>query len=152
MPMSKRMKSALVVFIGLAIAFVVVGVFDYTHDYVGNRFKEAMESGRYEEGQTFSLDAFMEFYDWDSVCVALPGDQRSFRTRAGTAYKRKATVGQTWSLVFVKQDFVVAEIPFDRSVLAYPNDLEEYCFARWQAVFSIARGEDGIPRLTLPGP
>lgn len=151
MPMSKRMKSALVVFLGLAIAFVAVGVFDYTHDYVGDRFKDAMESGRFEEGQTFSLDAFMEFYDWDSVCVVVPGDQRPFKTRAGTTYKRRATTSQEWSLIFVKQGFVVAEIPFERAFLAYPNDLEEHCFMRWNAVFSIVRGDDGVLRLTHPG-
>ena len=149
--MHKRIKSALVVFIGLAVAFVVVAVFDYTDSYVGDRFRRAVEAYRVDKGEAFSLDAFMEYYDWDSVCAVPTGSEETFRTRAGTTYRHKAVSGQVWSLVFVKESYVIAEIPIERSFLAYPNDLEEHCFDRWHAVFRIGKDTDGTLRLEYAG-
>jgi hypothetical protein len=149
--MKKRTKGALVVFIGLAIAFIVVGLFDYTDSYVGDRFRRAVEAYRTDKGESFSLDAFMEYYDWDSVCVVPTGSERTFQTRAGMTYRHKAVSGQVWSLVFIKENYVVAEIPLERSFLAYPNNLEEYCFDRWQAMFRILKETDGKLRLDYVG-
>lgn len=149
--MKKRTKSALVVFVGLALAFVVVGVFDYTDKYVGDRFRRAVKAYRVDRGETFSLDAFMEYYDWDSVCAVPTGSPETFRTRAGTTYRHKAVSGQVWSLVFIKEDYVIAEIPIKRSFLAYPNNLEDHCFDRWHAMFRIGKEPDGMLRLEYAG-
>ena len=149
--MNKRTKSALVVLAGLAVAFIVVGVFDYTDRYVGDRFRQAVDAYRADSAETFSLDAFMEYYDWDSVCVVPSGSERTFRTRIGMTYRHKAVSGQVWSLVFIQKTYVVAEIPIERSFLAYPNNLEEKCFDRWHAVFRILKGTDGKLRLDYAG-
>ncbi|MBG0790330.1 MAG: hypothetical protein H0S80_07535 [Desulfovibrionaceae bacterium] len=149
--MNKRTKSAVVVFIGLTLAFAAVAIFDYTDNYVGDRFRRAVESHDTDGGETFSLDAFMEYYDWDSVCAVPTGSGETFRTRTGAAYRHKAVSGQVWSLVFVKEDYVVAEIPIERSFLAYPNNLDTHCFDRWRAVFRILRDADGGLRLDYAG-
>lgn len=149
--MHKRTKSALVVSVGLAIAFTVVAVFDYTDNYVGDRFRRAVEAYRTDQGKSFSLDAFMTYYDWDSVCLVPNGSARTFKTRTGMTYEHQAVSGQVWSMVFIKEGFVVAEIPMKRSFLAYPNGLEETCFDRWHAVFRILKDSGGRLRLDYAG-
>lgn len=149
--MHKRTKGALVVSIGLAIAFMVVGVFDYTDNYVGDRFRRAVEGYRADKGKSFCLGSFMGYYDWDSVCVVPAGSEQTFLTRAGTTYRHKAVSGQVWSLVFIRETYVVAEIPIERSFLAYPNDLEENCFDRMHAVFRILKEPGGRLRLEYIG-
>lgn len=146
--MHKRIKSALGVFIFMVVAFLVVGVFDYTDDYVADRFHEAVEKQRDSLGETFSLDGFLQYYDWDEVCVVTPGSDQVFKTRAGTTYKHQATSGQAWSLVFVKGDHVEAEITVEPSFLGYPSGLKNHCFDRWAAVFSVVEDEGGRLRLS----
>lgn len=132
----------------MAVAFSVVGVFDYTDNYVADRFVEAVERQRDSLGETFSLDAFMEYYDWDRVCIVTPDSEQTFRTRTGTTYTHSATTGQTWSLIFIKGNHVEAEVNLERSFLAYPNGLGKPCFERWAAVFSLEVDDDGMLRLS----
>jgi len=130
-------KSAIVVFLFMAISFAVVMSFDYTDEYVSDRFKKAVEAGQYVRGEGFSLDGFLQYYDWDEVCVVLPGSTRDFRNRLGLAYEHAADEDSVWSLVFIRKDYVVAEIAIDRGFLELPLGLDESCFDRWSAIVSI---------------
>lgn len=135
--MQKRAKNAIAVTVGLVIAFAVVFSFDYTDSYVSDRFHKAVESGQYVKGEGFSLDAFLQYYDWDTVCVTVPYCEHDFKNRLGLPYEHAAVGDTLWSLVFVKDDYVVAEIPIERRFIEFPLDLEENCFDRWSAIISI---------------
>jgi hypothetical protein len=146
-----RTKSALVVIVGLALAFAVVLSFDYTDRYVSDRFHKAIRNTPAGTGESFSLDALMEYYDWDSVCVVLPGSDHGFTTLMGRDYEHQATDIASWSLVFIKERAVTAEIAIDRSFLEYPKNLEEDCFDRWGAVFHLNRDEKGQLHFVFSG-
>lgn len=152
--MQKRFKSAITVFLFLAIAFAAVFLFDYTDTYVSDRFHKALASEQYVKGDPFSLDAFLEYYDWDTVCVALPFSEHEFQTRLGRHYTHGAQDHDHWSLVFVKEDYVIAEIVVDRAVLEYPNNLVDTCFNRWSAIVSVDDNEEATDadlRLSFTG-
>jgi len=145
--MQMRIKSALVVFAGAVVTFAVMFAFDYTDRYVSDRFHEAVRNAQPDSDKKFSLDAFMEYYDWDSVCLVLPETEHAFSTRFGRDYVPKASGADVWSLVLIKDKVVEAEILIERSFLDYPKDIDEYCFERWAAVFSLIREDDGRLRL-----
>ncbi len=63
------LESALIVFLVLGVAGVAAMTLDYTDTYVATRFHKALASERYEIGSPFSLDSFLEYYDFDDVCV-----------------------------------------------------------------------------------
>ncbi|MCJ2165560.1 MULTISPECIES: hypothetical protein [unclassified Pseudodesulfovibrio] len=149
--MHMRTKSALVVIVGLALAFAVVFSFDYTDRYVSDRFNKAIQNAPAGTGESFSLDALMEYYDWDSVCVVLPGSDHGFTTLMGRDYEHQATDIGSWSLVFIKGEAVTAEITIDRTFLEYPDNLEAHCFDRWGAVFFLNRDDQGQLHLTFSG-
>ena len=149
--MHKRTKSALGVFVVLFLAFATVFVFDYTDDYMEDRFMQAITNQRANEGDTFSLDALMEYYDWDVVCIVLPGDGPLLKNRLGRPYKGKDVGENAWSLIFVKGTSVLAEIPVSRSFLQPPNTLEKHCFERWAAIFSLNSDPDGQLHLSAVG-
>ena len=149
--MKMRTKSALVVFIGLAVAFIVDFSIDYTDRYVSDRFHEAVLNAPVGTEESFSLDAFLQYYDWDSVCVVLPGSEHDFTTLLGRAYAHRATNLATWSLVFLKEGTVTAEISIDRAFLDHPKHLDEFCFDRWCSVFFLNRDEKGRPYLAISG-
>jgi hypothetical protein len=142
--MQMKTKNALVVLLFILIGFGVVVTFDYTDDYVGDRFNKAFTSGQYVKGEAFSLDAFLEYYDWDRVCVALPYSTHEFRNRLGLSYAHSVTEDSGWSLVFIRGDYVVAEIPFEKSFLEHPLDLEMPCFDRWSAIVIIDDNDDAV--------
>jgi len=139
--MQMKTRNALVVFLFIAVAFGVVMVFDYTDDYVADRFHKAVESEQYVKGEAFSLDAFLQYYDWDRVCVVFPFSTHEFRNRLGLSYPHAATDDSGWSLVFIKGDYVVAEVYLERSFLEFPFDLDNPCFDRWSAIVSIDDNE-----------
>ncbi len=139
--MRKRTRNALVVFLFMAVAFAIIFHFDYTDTYVSDRFHKALETGQYIKGNPFSLDAFLEYYDWDLVCVALPGSEHDFRNRLGLPYSHAATDDSVWSLVFIKKDYVIAEIAIRRSTLEYPEEIDPPCHARWSSIISIDENE-----------
>ncbi len=145
-----RTKSALIVFIVLAGALVTALSIDYTDTYVADRFHKALESGRFQPGQPFSLDAFLEYYDWDTVCVIVPGkDCLELRTLFGFPYVSKAEEGE-WSLVFVKGGVVGAEVPIRREKLGPPPEVPNAPINRWAAIVDIRNTESG-PRMFLWG-
>lgn len=147
--MSNKVKSALIAFIVVGGAFVAFFTLDYTDSYVTGRFEEAAQSDRFGVGETFSLDSFLQYYDWDKVCVVLPGEDPDFLTRLGRKHKSQADDLATWSLVFLKGDYVEAEIPIKRTFLEYPKDGGGLCFERWEAIFSIMIDPDGHKRLSV---
>ncbi|AMK10326.1 hypothetical protein [Pseudodesulfovibrio indicus] len=149
--MKMRTKSALVVTIGLALLFYVVFAFDYTDHYVGDRFLEAVRTAPEDSAGSFSLDAFMEYYDWDHVCVVLPGSEREFKTILGRPYRLQAANDRTWSLVLLKNDAVNAEIPVDSSILLPPAMPDNQCIDRWSAIFALERDGTGRLHLTYSG-
>jgi len=149
--MQMKTKSALAVFTGLLVAFATVFLFDYTDDYMEDRFVRAIENQRTYTGDTFSLDALMEYYDWDVVCILLPGEDHSLKNRLGRPYKGKKVPPDSWSLIFVKGKSVLAEIPVARSFLDLPPQLEEQCFERWAAIFSINYDPNGNLYLSAVG-
>jgi len=138
-----RTKSAVIVFVVLAGAVVTALSLDYTDTYVAGRFNKALEARRFEPGVPFSLDAFLEYYDWDGVCVcASAEDCPDLRSRLGRHYATAANK-DAWSLVFVKSYYVVAEIPVRREVLSIPPDLSGRCFERWSAIAEISDTDQG---------
>ncbi|BDQ37795.1 hypothetical protein SYK_21550 [Pseudodesulfovibrio nedwellii] len=149
--MHMKTKSALVVFTGLLVAFATIFLFDYTDDYMEDRFVQAIEKQKTYAGDTFSLDALMEYYDWDVVCILLPDEEHSLKNRLGRPYKGKKISPDSWSLIFVKGKSVLAEIPIARSFLQPPLQLEEPCFERWAAIFSINHDQNGDLRLFVVG-
>lgn len=136
-----RTKSALIIFVGLAIAAFVAVSFDYTDTYVADRFHKALAAEQYEVGAPFSLDAFLQYYDWDEVCVALPYSAHEFKTRFGLSYAHGATDDSHWSLIFIKEGAVVAEIVILRSFIEAPLDLEKPCFDRWSGIVTLDKNE-----------
>ena len=138
-----RIKSAVIVFVVLAGAVITAVSIDYTDTYVAGRFAKALEAHRYNPGEPFSLDAFLEYYDWEGVCVCTPsGTCPDLRTRMGMPYSVSSD-GDTWSLVFVKSYYVVAEIPVARSLMEIPPTLPSSCFERWAAIVQIDDTDTG---------
>jgi len=138
-----RTKSAVIVFVVLAGAVITALSLDYTDTYVAGRFTKALDSRRFEPGVPFSLDAFLEYYDWEGVCVcASPEDCPGLRSRLGLHYAPAASE-DSWSLVFVKSYYVVAEIPVKRAVLDIPPNLSGRCFERWAAIAEISDTDAG---------
>ncbi|WFS62464.1 hypothetical protein LF599_17670 [Pseudodesulfovibrio thermohalotolerans] len=149
--MNMRTKSALVVTVGLLLLFAVMFTMDYTGRYVSDRFFAAVEAAPAGSDRTYSLDAFMEYYDWDSVCVVLPGAEHAFSTILGRTYVPKGAKDGAWSLVFIKAGAVNAEITVDPDVLGPPNPQDDPCFDRWGAVFTLARDERDRPKMIFVG-
>jgi len=144
-----RTKSALVVTIGLLLLFAVMLSFDYTDRYVSDRFFKAL--GGAGTGRTFSLDAFMEYYDWDSVCVVLPGGEHDFSTLFGRDYELAPRKPGGWSLVFLKDGAVNAEISVDPAVLEPSPDQPGGCVDRWAAIFTLDRDGRGNLQMAFAG-
>jgi hypothetical protein len=144
-----RTKSALVVTIGLLLLFAVMFSFDYTDRYVSDRFLKGL--GGAETGRTYSLDAFMEYYDWDSVCVVLPGGEHDFSTLFGRDYELAPREEGGWSLVFLKDGAVNAEITLDPAVLKPSPDQVGGCIDRWAAIFSLDRDGRGNLHMAFAG-
>lgn len=139
-----RMKSAVIVFLFLAIAITVAVSIDYTDTYVSDRFHKALRDEQYESGNPFSLDRFLEYYDWDEVYVIMPGSEKpELRTQFGLPFTHKSD-DDVWSLFFVKSYYVVAEIHIARAELEYPQDLKRDSFDRWAAIVEIT--DDGTGR------
>lgn len=150
--MHKKTKNAIIVFLSLAIAFGVVFSFDYTDEYVGNRFTEAVEDGHYITGKAFSLDSFLQYYEWDTVCVVLPHSVHDFKNRLGLPYSLETDDDSLWSLVFIQKNYVTAVIPIDREFMEFPLDLDDTCFDRWSAIISIdANATSSDLRLSFSG-
>lgn len=149
--MKMRTKSAMVVLIGLALAFYVIFSFSYTDRYISDRFHKGVDSISIESGRAFSLDALMQFYDWDSVCMVLPGSDRDFTNLFGREYEPRTTDMATWSLVFLKEGAVTAEITIDRTFLEHPPTKDEPCVERWAAVFYMDLDDHGRRRLRFSG-
>jgi len=139
-------KSAIYIFLFILAAIIIATRIDYTDTYVGDRFTKALESGHYDNNKPFSLDAFLEFYDWDKVCVVLPGTTTDFKTRGKLPYKLKWKDERHWTLIFTKEHYVVAEIPFDRDDLEVPDHLQDTCYERWKAIVKIV-DMGGVPKL-----
>lgn len=144
-----RTQSAVFIFLFILAAVIIALRIDYTDTYVADRFDKALKSGQYDQ-QPFSLDGFLEFYDWDRVCVALPGSTRDFRTRGKMPYKLKWQDQRHWTLVFIKEHYVVAEIPFDRDDLEVAENFQDACFERWKAIVKIV-DKGGVPKLQFVG-
>ena len=139
-----RTKSAVIVFVVLAAAVVAAVSIDYTDTYVADRFRKAFIGGRYAPGEPFSLDTFLEYYDWDRVCICSgPAACDDFTTILGMAYKPVHDPLSEWSLLLTKSGHVAAEIPIKRDVLAPPYLLPGQCFERWQAIAVIMEGASG---------
>ncbi|OIQ49689.1 hypothetical protein BerOc1_01614 [Pseudodesulfovibrio hydrargyri] len=149
--MTMRTKSALVVTIGLLLLFAVLFSFDYTDRYVSDRFFKALKEAPAGTGRTYSLDAFMEYYDWDSVCVVLPGGEHDFSTLFGRDYEPAPRKEGGWSLVFLKEGAVNAEIVVDPAVLEPSADRTDGCLDRWAAIFSLRPDEQGKLHMTFAG-
>lgn len=143
-----RTKSAIIIFVVIAGAIITALKIDYTDTYVADRFDRALESGQYDDNQPFSLDAFLEFYDWDKVCVALPGAKTDFKKRSKLPYQLQFEDQNHWTLVLIKEYYVVAEIPFDRDRLEAPEHLQDTCFDRWKAIVKIV-DKGGVPKLSF---
>lgn len=141
-----RTKSALFILVVIVTAIIIAFKVDHTDTYVGKRFDKALASGQYDNNKPFSLDAFLEFYDWEHVCVALPGATNDFKTRGKLPYKLKWNDEKHWTLVFIKEHYVVAEIPFDRNDLEAPDHMQDTCFERWEAIVKIV-DKGGTPKL-----
>ncbi|EGB15180.1 hypothetical protein DND132_1974 [Pseudodesulfovibrio mercurii] len=149
--MTMRTKSALVVATGLLLLFSVMVSFDYTGKYVSDRFFKALKEAPAGTGRTFSLDAFMEYYDWDSVCLVLPGTEQDFSTRFGREYEPRGEKPGGWSLVFLKEGKVQAEITVDPAVLGPPNRPDPPCLERWAAIFTLSRDGQGNLHMAFAG-
>ncbi|XXJ21450.1 hypothetical protein ACR42D_18300 [Desulfovibrio caledoniensis] len=149
--MTMRTKSALVVTIGLLLLFSVLVSFDYTDRYVSDRFFKALQGAPAATGRAYSLDAFMEYYDWDSVCVVLPGADHDFSTLFGRDYELAPRKEGGWSLVFLKEGAVNAEITVDPAVLRPSAGPTDGCFDRWAAIFSLRRDEQGKLQMAFAG-
>jgi hypothetical protein len=149
--MNLRTKSALVVTTGLLLLFAVLFSFDYTDRYVSDRFFKALKEAPAGTGRAYSLDAFMEYYDWDSVCVVLPGTERDFSTLFGRDYKLDPRKKGGWSLVFLKEGAVKAEITVDPAVLGPPPAGDDGCIDRWAAIFTLRLDKQGNLHMAFAG-
>ncbi|MEF2231111.1 MAG: hypothetical protein V3571_09300 [Pseudodesulfovibrio sp.] len=138
-----RFKSAVIVFVVLAGAAITAVSLDFTDTYVAGRFAKALEAGRFESGTPFSLDAFLEYYDWEGVCVCASDEScPDLRSRLGLPYSIKAGE-DAWSLVFVKSYYVVAEVPVSRALMDITPTLAGRCFDRWEAIAEISETDAG---------
>ena len=149
--MNMRTKSALVVTTGLLLLFAVLVSFDYTDRYVSDRFLKALKEAPAGTDRAYSLDAFMEYYDWDSVCVVMPGADHDFTTLFGRDYKLAPRKEGGWSLVFLKEGAVNAEISLDPAVLEPSDGQKDVCLDRWAAIFTLRRDEQGKLHLAFAG-
>jgi hypothetical protein len=149
--MNMRTKSTLVVTFGLILLFAVLFSFDYTGRYVSDRFFKALEGAPVGAARAYSLDAFMEYYDWDSVCVVLPGVDQDFTTLFGRDYELAPRKEGGWSLVFLKEGAVNAEITLDPAVLEPSAGQTDGCIDRWAAIFTLSRDEQGKLRMAFAG-
>jgi hypothetical protein len=145
-----RTKSALIVFVVLAGAVATALSVDYTDTYVADRFRNALEARQYEPGVPFSLDAYLDYYDWDTVCVAAPGSpEPDLRNLFGLHYSPGAGEGE-WSMIFSREGVVVAEVVFADEELLPPTSLPQECLERWAAFVEVDEvdeaGEDGSGR------
>jgi len=145
-----RFKSAVIVFVVLAGAIVTAVSFDYTHTYVEDRFHDALSEGQYKMGEPFSLDAFLEYYDWDEVCVVIHGQEHDLVNRARLPYELRTTDEDHWMLVFVKSYHVVAEISVSKTELLPPEELSKMCYERWEAIVEL-RDFGGTPKIRFVG-
>ena len=144
-----RNRSGVIVFVLLAVAVGVALSLDYTDTYVAERFRKALAAGQYRPGEPFSLDAFLDYHDWDRICFVAPGHEPDLRNRFGLAYSPAMREGG-WSMVFVRGEAVVAEVALADAELAPPRPLPEECLERWATFVSIE--EDGpARRLTVLG-
>lgn len=150
--MSTRTRSALIVFLFLAVSITVAVSFDYTDTYVADRFHKTLESEQFTPGENISLGRFIEYYDWDRVYVIVPGhDSPDLSNQFGLPYTHHATDdGSTWSLAFVKDDYVVAEIAIKREELEHPSQPTSDYYDRWSAIIVITE-EDGVRRIEFVG-
>jgi hypothetical protein len=149
--MTMRTKSALVVTIGLLLLFSVLVSFDYTDRYVSDRFFKALKAAPAGTGRAYSLDAFMEYYDWDSVCMVLPGADHDFSTLFGRDYELAPRKEGGWSLVFLKEGAVNAEITVDPAVLRPSAGQTDGCTDRWAAIFTLRLDEQGNLQMAFAG-
>lgn len=146
-----RTTYGLIALVGLVVCFLVVANIDYTDKYVADRFHKALKSGHYEPGTPFSLDAFLEYYDWDTVHVVIHGqDKPDLRTQFGLPFSHWMDDENTWSLLLQKSYYVTAEIHLNRDVVDYPSDLEKQEFDRWAAIVEIVE-ENGRKQLEFLG-
>ncbi|QJB56152.1 hypothetical protein [Pseudodesulfovibrio sp. zrk46] len=146
-----RWKYALIVFLVVSTAGIAALTLDYTDTYVANRFHKALASDRYDHDKPFSLDSFLEYYDFDEVCVVTHDTPYpELKTQFGMPFKHHQVDEETWCLLFVKEYFVVAEIHIPRSELEKPSELTVNCFKRWEAIVEIIE-EDGAKRLEFVG-
>lgn len=143
-----RFKSAVLVFVVLAGAVVTALSFDYTHTYVEDRFHKAFREGLYQMGEPFSLDAFLEYYDWDTVCVVRHGQEHHLVNRARLPYELRTSDQDHWMLVFVKSYYVEAEISVDKAELQPPEEFSKACYERWEAIVELV-DNGGTPQLTF---
>ncbi len=138
-----RFKSPMIVFAFVAIAISVAISIDYTDTYVADRFHKTLTSGQYEVGVPISLDRFIEYYDWDRVYVVLPVEEApELKTRVGLPYRNSVKDNTSWSLVFVKADYVIAEVPIKRSVLEYPLGITDEFHDRWSTIITLVEAGD----------
>jgi hypothetical protein len=93
----------------------------------------------------------MEYYDWDSVCVVPPGAEHDFSTLFGRDYELAPRPEGGWSLVFLREGAVTAEITVDPSVLEPAAGQKDVCLDRWQAVFSLRRDGQGKLHMAFAG-
>lgn len=134
-----RFRNALIVFVFIAVAIAVAMNIDYTDTYVADRFHKALESGQYVGDEGVSLDRFMEYYDWDKVCVIFAdGEEPELRTRVGLPYKHGVKDDTMWSLVFIKDGYVVAEVPIKRSELEPAGHLSGEVHERWSTIILLS--------------
>lgn len=139
-----RFKSASIVFLVLAGAAAVALSIDYTDTYVADRFRKALAAGQYEPGEPFSLDAFLDYYDWDTVCVVAPGSSGpELRNRFGLPYLVAEPEEGRWSLIFSRSGRVVAVVEFADAELAPPRSLPGICPERWATFVSIEEDPSG---------
>ena len=138
-----RTKSAIIVFLVLATAFATALSFDYTDTYVAARFHKALAAELYQPGQPFSLDAFVEHYDWDTVAVIVPGTEAlPLTNKFGLTYTPKAG-DDVWCLIFIKSGTVVAEIAIEQATLNPPSEIPPAPINRWAAIASIIHTDQG---------
>lgn len=149
--MSARIRNALVVFSFLAVAIAIAVSVDYTDTYVAARFHKTLSTEQYKLGDSISLDRYIEYYDWDLVHVILPGQELpDLSNQFGLPYRHSAKDGEVWSLVFVKDDYVVAEIPIERTTLEMPEQVPQAPYDRWHA-FIVITNDNGIKRMEFVG-
>jgi|GEM_PF-1911045 len=149
--MNMRTKSALVVTIGLLLLFAVLVSFDYTDRYVSDRFFKALKEAPAGTDRAYSLDAFMEYYDWDSVCVVQPGAEHDFSTLFGRDYELAPRKTGGWSLLFLKEGTVSAEITVDPAVLEPSAGQTDGCIDRWAAIFTLRLDKQGKLHMAFAG-